>query len=172
MKFRTFRILLSRGWTKLLYTVSLFVFSMLSVDSRAQTVSDSIDLKTENQNEAIDKEMERMIDSILNAAAPVIIYEDKYQGMHARAYGPQYPTDGKPLIILDGNVINVDSYKRADFDFDKDSFSKKKVAGLLDIKPKQIKSITCLKDEAATRIWGSRGANGVLEVVTEKQRQK
>jgi hypothetical protein len=171
MKFRTFRILLSRGWTKLLYTVSLFVFSMLSVDSRAQTVSDSIDLKTENQNEAIDEEMKRIIDSTLAAMLP-IIREDRYQGMRARAYGPLYPTDEKPLIILDGNVINVDSYKRADFDFDKDSFSKKKVAGLLDIKPKQIKSITFLKDEAATKIWGSRGTNGVLEVITEKQRQK
>ena len=41
MKFRTFRIILSRGWRNVLYSVSLFVFSLLSVKSNAQTVSDS-----------------------------------------------------------------------------------------------------------------------------------
>lgn len=168
MKFRTFKILLSRGWTKVMYSVSFFVFSLLSVNSNAQKVSDSIDLKIENQN----KEIERMIDSILNAAAPDIIRDDRYQGMRARAYGPQYPRDGKPLIVFDGKVLDLDSYKRADFDFEKDSFSKDKVAELLDIKPEQIKSISYLKDKAATKFWGSRGTNGVLEVLSKKQYRK
>ena len=170
MKFRTFRILLSRGWTKLLYTVSLFVFSMLSVDSRAQTVSDSIDLKTENQNEAIDEEMKRIIDSTLAAMLP-IIREDRYQGMRARAYGPQYPKDGKRLIVLDGCIMDVSSVNMQCLDslmLGKLHVDKENVARLFGLKEHEIKSVSVLKDAAATAIWGTRGANGVIEVTTKK----
>ena len=41
MIFKTFRILLSRGWRNVMYSVSLLVLSMLSVNSNAQAVSDS-----------------------------------------------------------------------------------------------------------------------------------
>ena len=257
MKIRTFKILLSRGWTKVMYSVSFFVFSLLSVNSNAQTASDSASINTrqskvvvsgpkpaagdlitgrvrnseepmmmvrveekDSQNRlvahavtdidgnfsfnlvnpadhleiinlgyhtavseftgnSIDVTLvldtlliNQKIDSILNAAAPDIIRDDRYQGMRARAYGPQYPIDGKPLIVFDGKVLDLDSYKRADFDFEKDSFSKEKVADLLDIKPEQIKSISYLKDDAATKFWGSRGTNGVLEVLSKKQYRK
>jgi hypothetical protein len=41
MIFKTFRILLSRGWRNVLYSVSLLVLSILSVNSNAQAVSDN-----------------------------------------------------------------------------------------------------------------------------------
>jgi len=236
---------LSRGWRNVLYSVSFFVFTMLSVNSRAQAVSDAASIKTLQskvvvsgpkpsagdlitgcvtgplgpmmmvnvlERDSKDRLMahaltdingnfsfklvdpaDRLeviyvgyhtavseftgnamnvkmafdgiteVDSTLAAMLPVI-REDRYQGMRARAYGPQYPKDGKPLIVLDGSVIILNSDKRADFDFANDSFSRKEVARLLDIKPKQIKSISFLKDDKATAFWGSRGANGVLEI--------
>ena len=253
MKFRTFRIILSRGWRNVLYSVSLFVFSMLSVNSNAQTVSDSASINNSQSkvvvsgpkptagdiitgrvsnsegpmmmvniterdssdrivahaitdiegnfsfklvdpadhleiinlgyhtavSEFTGNAMEvtlvvdtllinNEIDSILKAAVPLIIREDRYQGMRARAYGPQYPKDGNPLIILDGNIIELDSEKLNDFDFTTDSFSKDKVAELLGIESDQIKNISILTNTAATKKWGNRGANGVLEVTSKK----
>ena len=142
MKFRTFRILLSRGWRNVLYSVSFFVCSMLSENSSAQAVSDSI-----------------------------IIREDRYQGMRARAYGPQYPKDGKPLIVLDGCIMDVSSVNMQCLDslmLGKLHVDKENVARLLGLKEHEIKSVSVLKDAAATAIWGTRGTNGVVEVATKK----
>ena len=253
MKFRTIRIILSRGWRNVMYSVSLIVFSLLSVKSNAQTVSDSASINNSRSkvvvsgpkpaagdmitgrvsnsegpmmmvniterdssdrivahaitdidgnfsfklvnpadrleiinlgyhtavSEFTGNAMEvtlvvdtllisNEIDSILKVAVPLIIREDRYQGMRARAYGPQYPQDGNPLIILDGNVMNLDRDKLNDFDFTTDSFSKDKVAELLGIESYQIKNISILTNTAATKKWGNRGANGVLEVTSKK----
>ena len=255
MKIRTVRILLSRGWTNVMYIVSLFVFSMLSVNSSAQTVSDnaikytslskvtvsgskpaagdmitgrvsnsegpmmmvrveekdskdrlvaravtdidgnfsfklvdpadrleiiyigyhtaisgfsgnSMDVKLVLDSLLINNE----IDSILINAVPLIIREDRYQGMHARAYGPQYPLNHYPLLLLDGNIKDpfsvdmqcLDSIVSRKFDFDGAC-----VAKLFRVRKRQIKSYTVLKDAAAIAVWGQRGANGVIEVTTK-----
>ena len=253
MKFRTFRIILSRGWRNVLYSVSLFVFSLLSVKSNAQTVSDSASINnsrskvevsgpkpaagdmitgrvcnsegpmmmarveekdSENRlvahaitdiegnfsfklvdpadrleitnwgyHTAISEftgntmdvkmivdtlQIKNVIDSILNTTAPQIIREDKYQGLRARAYGPQYPQDANPLIVLNGHLMDLDFDKLNDFDFTNDSFSKEKVAALLDLKADQIISISILTGKTATKKWGGRAANGVLEVTSKK----
>lgn len=142
MIFKTFRILLSRGWRNVMYSVSLLVLSMLSENSSAQAVSDSI-----------------------------IIREDKYQGMRARAYGPQYPKDGKPLIVLDGCIMDVSSVNMQCLDSlmsGKLQMDKENVARLLGLKEHEIKRVSVLKDAAATAVWGQRGANGVIEVTTKK----
>jgi TonB-linked SusC/RagA family outer membrane protein len=55
--------------------------------------------------------------------------------------------DNNPLIVLDGIPF---------------------IGSLADINPNDIKSIDVLKDASATAIYGSRGANGVLLVTTEK----
>ena len=112
--------------------------------------------------------IKHVIDSILNTTAPQIIREDKYQGLLARAYGPQYPQDANPLIVLNGNLMDLDFDKLNDFDFTNDSFSKEKVAALLGLKADQIISISILRGKAATIIWGGRAANGVLEVTSKK----
>ena len=142
MKFRTFRILLSRGWRNVMYSVSLFVFSMLSVNSRAQAVSDSI-----------------------------IIREDRFQGMRARAYGPQYPRDGKPLIVLDGCIMDTISVDKQCLDSlvsGKLQVDNENMARLFGLKEHEIKRVSVLRDAAATAVWGQRGANGVIEVTTRK----
>ncbi|MGO1817417.1 MAG: carboxypeptidase-like regulatory domain-containing protein, partial [Sphingobacterium sp.] len=40
--------------------------------------------------------------------------------------------------------------------------------GLTDVDPNQIKSLTVLKDAASTAMYGSRGANGVIVIETER----
>ena len=55
--------------------------------------------------------------------------------------------DNNPLIVLDGIPF---------------------IGSLADINPNDIKSIDILKDASATAIYGSRGANGVILVTTEK----
>ena len=252
MKFRTFRILLSRGWRNVLYSVSFFVFTMLSVNSRAQAVSDAASIKTQQskvvvsgpkplagdlitgcvtgplgpmmmvrveEKDSIDRLVAHAVtdingnfsfklvdpadrleviyvgyhtavseftgnamdvkmafdgitevDSTLAAMLPVI-REDRYQGMRARAYGPQYPKDGKPLIVLDGCIMDVSSVNMQCLDslmLGKLHVDKENVARLFGLKEHEIKSVSVLKDAAATAIWGTRGANGVIEVTTKK----
>lgn len=56
--------------------------------------------------------------------------------------------DNNPLIVLDGIPFP---------------------GSLADLNPNDIKSIDVLKDASATAIYGSRGANGVILVTTEKR---
>lgn len=55
--------------------------------------------------------------------------------------------DNNPLVVLDGIPY---------------------IGSLADLNPNDIKSIEVLKDASATAIYGSRGANGVILVTTEK----
>ncbi|MFZ1313666.1 MAG: SusC/RagA family TonB-linked outer membrane protein, partial [Chitinophagaceae bacterium] len=55
--------------------------------------------------------------------------------------------DNNPLIVLDGIPF---------------------IGSLADINPNDVKSIEVLKDASATAIYGSRGANGVLLITTDK----
>ena len=69
----------------------------------------------------------------------------------------------EPLIVVDGNVweSNVNN-------FDFQSANEEKFAELLNVNPEDIESISVLKDAAATAIWGSQGANGVIEIKTKR----
>lgn len=69
----------------------------------------------------------------------------------------------EPLIVVDGNVWQSD---KGDFDFS--SANDEKFAELLNVNPEDIESIAVLKDAAATAIWGSQGANGVIEIKTKR----
>jgi len=65
--------------------------------------------------------------------------------------------DAEPLIVVNGNASDL----RIDMN-QKDDYNEEKFAELLQVNPEDIESITVLKDAAATAIWGSRGANGVI----------
>ena len=69
-----------------------------------------------------------------------------------------------PLIVVNGNVWTND----ANSDFDYTNANEEKFAELLNVNPEDIESITVLKDAAATAIWGSQGANGVIEIKTKR----
>ena len=70
----------------------------------------------------------------------------------------------EPLIVVDGNVWESDYNK----DFDFANATEDKFAELLSVNPEDIESISVLKDAAATAIWGSQGANGVIEIKTKR----
>lgn len=72
----------------------------------------------------------------------------------------------QPLYVLDGVVINTDSNLRAG-----DSMTGSTGYNPLStINSEDIKSITVLKDAAASSLYGSRASNGVIIITTKKGR--
>ena len=68
-----------------------------------------------------------------------------------------------PLIVVDGNIRKVEE---SNFDFanaDQEQF-----AELLNVNPEDIASINVIKDGAGAAIYGSDGANGVIEIITKR----
>lgn len=164
---------MSRGWRNVLYSVSLFLFSMLSVKSNAQTVSDSASINNSRSKVEVSGPKPAAGDMITgrvcNSEGPMMMARVEEKDSENRLVAHAVTDiDGNPLIILDGNVMNLDREKLNDFDFTTDSFSKDKVAELLGIESDQIKNISILTNTAATKKWGNRGANGVLEVTSKK----
>ena len=74
--------------------------------------------------------------------------------------------DANPLIVVNGNVWKNDADQLRDFDYA--NANEEKFAELLNVNPEDIESISVLKDAAATAIWGSQGANGVIEIKTKR----
>ena len=255
MIFKTFRILLSRGWRNVMYSVSLLVLSMLSVNSNAQAVSDSSGIRmtqskvvvsgikpsagdmisglvisetegpmmlarveekdsndrtvanavtdingkfsfrlvdpadrleviylgyltavSEFTGNTMDVKMVMdpqimitEVDSSLAAVMPVIVREDRFQGMRARAYGPQYPNH--PLLVIDGNIIPYSEFDAQCLDSlvsGKLQMDNENIARLTGIKEQEIKKVSVLKDAEAIAEWGQRGTKGVVVVKTRK----
>lgn len=72
----------------------------------------------------------------------------------------------EPLIVVDGNILDIpDAAKNIDFN---DLGNEEQFATLLAVNPEDIADIKVLKDAASAAIWGSRGANGVLEITTKR----
>lgn len=72
-------------------------------------------------------------------------------------------TNANPLIVVDGNVWEVDMSN-----FDLSSSNDEKFAELLNINTDDIADIQVLKDAAATAIYGSQGGSGVIEITTKR----
>lgn len=70
----------------------------------------------------------------------------------------------QPLYVLDGVVINTDSNLRAGDDM----VGSTGYNPLSTINSEDIKSVTVLKDAAASSLYGSRAANGVIIITTKK----
>ncbi|MCH5175627.1 MAG: SusC/RagA family TonB-linked outer membrane protein [Prevotellaceae bacterium] len=72
----------------------------------------------------------------------------------------------EPLIVVDGNIFDLpDDVQDVNFE---DLDNEEQFSTLLSVNPEDIKEIKVLKDAAATAIWGSRGANGVIEIITRR----
>ena len=76
----------------------------------------------------------------------------------------QQDTEGCPLFVLDGKIIEVSK----DVNFETMN-SEEQFSSLLNINVEDIESITVLKNEEATKIWGDKGANGVIVIATKKE---
>ena len=84
---------------------------------------------------------------------------------------PLYVIDGVPLVILDAqNTTTNASYERGSPGFVQagNSVLTGGQSPLFSINPRDIESITVLKDVDATAIYGARGANGVVLITTKK----
>lgn len=88
------------------------------------------------------------------------------------------PTTGQPMslttnldeiplmIVLDRTIVDIDPEALAGIDVDKQTFSRKELASILNVKPRQVKAYMILKGNHATSVWGMKGANGVLDVLS------
>lgn len=70
----------------------------------------------------------------------------------------------EPLIVVNGVPYEV----QIDPNFDFANSNQEQYANMLSINPDDILSIDVLKDAAASAVWGSKGANGVLMITTKK----
>ena len=70
----------------------------------------------------------------------------------------------EPLIVVDGNIFESD-YKDG---FDYNNATEEQFAELLNVNPDDIANINVLKDAAGTALYGSQGANGVIEIKTKR----
>ncbi len=70
--------------------------------------------------------------------------------------------DANPLIVVDDKVFD-----NPDENFDFANADEEAYSSLLSVNVEDIASITVLKDAAATAVWGSKGANGVILITTK-----
>ena len=70
----------------------------------------------------------------------------------------------EPLIVVDGNIMDVPGATEVDWS----TANEETYSSLLSINVNDIESISVMKDAAATAIWGSRGANGVISIKTKR----
>jgi len=71
----------------------------------------------------------------------------------------------QPLYVIDGMVVN------SDIEDNYDDSSNNWIDPMASVNPADIESVTVLKDAAATAIYGSRAANGVIVITTKKGQQ-
>lgn len=71
--------------------------------------------------------------------------------------------DANPLIVVDDKIFD-----NPDEDFDFQNANEEQYASLLSVNVEDIANIQVLKDAAATAVWGSRGANGVICITTKR----
>ena len=78
-------------------------------------------------------------------------------GIRVRGIGSASQSNANALIVVDG-VPYANTY----------GYGKNVLSTM---NPKDVESITVLKDAASTALWGSRGANGVIMVTTKRGQQ-
>lgn len=128
---------------------------------------------TSSQSQINAREVEEMqaasIDQALQGRLPGMDISassgDPGAGMQIRIRGTSsINSSNDPLIIVDG--MPYEASIPADFNFG--AADDVGYANLLNIAPADIDKFTILKDAAATAVWGSRGASGVIVITTKR----
>ena len=177
MKIRRIKVLLAKGWYVAVWCVSYSLFSMICsfASAREQAVTAVVAQDTIKTGD--------IISSTVSDSLPPISM-DEFEGLgittvedNLQAYGAGAGLDivwnsgdliARPLLVLDGNKITPESTAWAGFDLTKTKYSKDEISRLFGVKARKIKSVTVLKGEAATTVWGYNGMNGVIVVNTRK----
>lgn len=71
--------------------------------------------------------------------------------------------NAEPLIVVDDKIFD-----NPDQNFDFTAPTEEDYASLLSVNVEDIANISVLKDAAATAVWGSKGANGVIMITTKR----
>jgi TonB-linked SusC/RagA family outer membrane protein len=86
-------------------------------------------------------------------------------GMSIRIRGTSsLNSSSDPLIVVDGIPYETKVDDKINFA----TATEEEFGAMLDIAPSDIMSVEVLKDAAASSVWGSRGANGVLLITTKR----
>jgi TonB-linked SusC/RagA family outer membrane protein len=126
----------------------------------AQTHINAKDLE-EMQAASIDQALQGRLPGVDITAAS----GDPGAGMQIRIRGTSSITGStNPLIVVDG--LPYETAVPSDFNFG--TSDEVGYAQLLNIAPSDIRDISILKDAAATAVWGSRAANGVIIINTKR----
>ncbi|WP_375443970.1 SusC/RagA family TonB-linked outer membrane protein [uncultured Fibrella sp.] len=137
---------------------------LLSVSERNSTLAVAkIDAKAleEMQGTSIDQMMQGRLSGVDIAANS----GDPGAGMQIRIRGTSSINSSvDPLIVVDG--MPYETQIPSDFNFG--AADELGYAQLLNIPPSDIKTISILKDAAATALWGSRAASGVVVINTKR----
>ena len=194
MKIRTIRIWLSKGWYYAVYSVSLLLIPLITSCSSSRSSAKSSASKEASANDSLRPVMvdslllgrtaiygppavRKKSKEKQSADSTVVTFDyrdpNSILDLSSRMrlmYGVQIPQeiskDSIPLILLDGNIAEVDKDKLKKFDFEKDIKSRKKVAALLNLKPAEIKGYRKWGWSPSVALFGSKGRNGIFEVMS------
>jgi TonB-linked SusC/RagA family outer membrane protein len=137
---------------------------LVSIPEKDLTIASShINAKVmeEMQATSIDQALQGRIAGVDITAAS----GDPGAGMQIRIRGTtSINASSNPLVVVDGIPYNTTI--PSDFNFG--TADDQGYADLINIAPSDIKDITVLKDAAATAMWGSRAANGVILITTKR----
>ena len=136
----------------------------LAISDRNLTIS-SVKINAKDLEEMGSTTIDQALQGRMAGVDIVATSGDPGAGMSIRIRGTSSLTAGtNPLIVVDG--MPYATTVPADFNFG--TADDQGYAQLLNIAPSDIKDITVLKDAAATAMWGSRAANGVLVINTKR----
>ncbi len=137
---------------------------LMTVSERNSTLAVAkIDAKAleEMQGTSIDQMLQGRLSGVDIAANS----GDPGAGMQIRIRGTSSINSSvDPLIVVDG--MPYETQIPSDFNFG--AADELGYAQLLNIAPSDIKTISILKDAAATALWGSRAASGVVVITTKR----
>ena len=77
-----------------------------------------------------------------------------------------------PLIVFDGETVDVDEDRLAAFDFGRYYNDRDSLSSLLGVNRGKINVVKALSGQTAVEEWGTAGENGVLEVMSGKYYRK
>ena len=123
--------------------------TVTKLEGKGTENSANLQVLEQEMNPAVQKDMAQ------SSAENVILEEVKQQD-----------TEERPLFVLDGKIIEVPEDMK-DVNFKR--MHEEQLTKLLNINVEDIESITVLKNEEATKIWGDKGANGVIVIATKKE---
>lgn len=152
--------------TKVVVISALLLMGLLPVQGQEQSTENQIRQVPEELKGAVTSPDQLLIGRVsgvqvsATSGNPMAALTTRIRGVNS------FRGDSEPLWVLDGVVLNPARNDIRAVLWGYDDYTQLQNA-LMSINPNDIKSIEVLKDIAATAIFGSRGANGVIVINTK-----